>query len=211
MDKQTAFLHSVIEVDKDVSVRCQAPGCTATVWKAIHVVVIDGEIKLYGSTCFKKAFLGTSVGRDGPAYGSGAGRMLTDAERLMLQANTQRLLEMLEEEHREEIDRLAKLQALENEKREQEERELELILSSRNTAPALDWPEPEMEAKNRFLQTRTESGLPKPDAETKAQILTEAKDRFRQKHHGCNPDQPGWVGLVKKYEADILKERGYSS
>lgn len=106
----------------------------------------------------------------------------------MLQANTQRLLERLEDEHREEIDRLAKLQALEDEKLQKEEQELERILSERNTA--------------------TPTSPQKPDVATKAQALAEAKKRVRDEF-GVNPDLAGWIGLVKGYETDILKEWGY--
>lgn len=184
------YLHSIIEVPKEQSIRCEAPGCTATVWKAIHVVIMDGEIHLYGSSCFKKVFGGTVLGAANPSYSGKAGRSLSDVERLMLLENRRRLLELLEEEHREEIDRQAKLQALEDERREQEEKELDRVLSNQNIAPT--------------------PARSKPDAETKARILSEAKNRFRQNHPGCDPDQPGWIGMVWVYEAEILKELGYS-
>lgn len=184
MNKQNAFLHSVIEVPKGQSIRCQAPGCTASVWKAIHVVVMDGDIQLYGSTCFKKTFEGTGLGAGAPSYGSATGRVLTDAERLMLMENTSRLIALLEEEHHEEI---AQQEALRAKK----------VVSLPSW---LDEPEPDFS-----IETEKPKKLTR---QVKEQITAEAKRRFREQR-GLDPDQPGWIGLVMALEAEIREELGY--
>ena len=91
-------LIAVIEVESTQAIRCQAPGCQHKVYRAIHILDMQGELKLYGSQCCKKLF-GWVNGERTPTYSFGGGR-LTDEERALLEANTTGLLKMLEAKRR---------------------------------------------------------------------------------------------------------------
>ena len=93
----TIKLLAVLEVDKDKRVRCQFPGCKQTIYKSIHVIADRGELKVIGSTCVTKGNYGDM---GAPAYtGGGNGKLLTQAEREMLEANTAQLVQQLKTEY----------------------------------------------------------------------------------------------------------------
>jgi len=95
MDTYPALL-AVLTVDDDDRIRCQSPGCNHTVFKRIHVMRSGAEIRLLGSSCFRKAYLGKAEGKQTPRYTSKAGRQLTETERELLIANTAELVRRLE-------------------------------------------------------------------------------------------------------------------
>jgi hypothetical protein len=83
---------AVVEVDKAERVYCAQPGCHHTVYKAIHVVKDAGQLLVLGSTCFKKRYGGLNA-LGGAQYGGGNGKPLTPEERVLLEKNTQALLD----------------------------------------------------------------------------------------------------------------------
>lgn len=167
-------LLSVVEVPPDKRVRCQAEGCGHGVFKRIHVVEHDGRVGVYGSECYARLF--GAGGRLRPArYGGGEARMLTDAERQMLEQNARDLIERFEQERRDEIQR----QALQEEKQ-------------RRTLAEL---------KKRYKATPPDCPAGVLDA-----AVAEAKALVRQRHN-VDPELPGFVGLVRIYAQQIIKQR----
>lgn len=106
----TARLLAIVEVDETQKVQCQEPGCGHGVYKRIHVVDTGGNIMVMGSTCFEKRF--GSAPHLQPEYsGNGAGRRLTEEQRLLLLQNTAHLIALFDEEAR--TNRARQLEALE--------------------------------------------------------------------------------------------------
>ena len=86
-----AQLLTIVEVERDLRVRCGNPGCGHSVHKAIHVVRDGAEVLVLGSTCFNKRYGSNALGK--PSYGGGGGRKLTAEERELLLNNTTALVE----------------------------------------------------------------------------------------------------------------------
>lgn len=110
-------LRAIVAVDPAPAhrVRCQQPHCGHSLYARIHVVEEAGQLLVLGSDCFAKRF---SEGRttDFRGYGSGGGRVLTEAERELLLNNTKALLAQFDAERQRDLE-------LAEEKR-QKEREL---------------------------------------------------------------------------------------
>ena len=100
-------LLAILRVPKDQRVRCQAPGCRQAVYQSIHVVRLNGAVTIYGSECFKTHFLGHVLGGVAPVYSTVTNKLLTDAERAMLDNNTALLLEHLHGLHAENLSLVA--------------------------------------------------------------------------------------------------------
>lgn len=92
-------LLAILQVAKDKRVRCQAPNCTRTVYKRIHVVRLGGAVTIYGSECFKIQFEGQAIGKSEPRFSSVTDKRLSDVERAFLDSNTELLLQRLALEH----------------------------------------------------------------------------------------------------------------
>lgn len=107
-----AKLLAVVEVPRDERVRCQSSGCNHPVFRRIHVVREGSTIRVYGSECFKKLFVGLPVASATPQYTSSDGRHLTDEERQLLIENTERLIQQFETEYQAELARKAKLDSV---------------------------------------------------------------------------------------------------
>ena len=107
-----AQLLAVVEVPHDDRVRCQAAGCNHSVFRRIHVVGENSVVRVYGSECFKKLFVGLPVASSMPRYTSSEGRHLTDDERQLLIENTERLVQQFESEYQAELARKAALDAV---------------------------------------------------------------------------------------------------
>ncbi|MDQ2077564.1 hypothetical protein [Marinimicrobium sp. ABcell2] len=90
---------AVVELPTNHKVRCQAPECLKPIWKAVHVVRIEGTLQVLGSSCFKKLNhdLPPGVG----LYTGSSVRKLTEEERQLLIANTETLIQKLEQEFQE--------------------------------------------------------------------------------------------------------------
>jgi hypothetical protein len=110
------LLLTVVEVDKNDRVKCQAIGCGRPVHKRIHVAMIGKDFKVLGSDCYQKLY-GDIGSKLVPKYGTTNGRRLSAQERLLLIENTEKFIEYLESE-RAEIERIAALKS----KREMEEK-----------------------------------------------------------------------------------------
>jgi len=107
-----AQLLAVVEVPHDDRVRCQAAGCNHSVFRRIHVVRENSVVRVYGSECFKKLFVGLPVASSMPRYTSSEGRRLTEDERQLLIENTERLVQQFESEYQAELARKAVLVAV---------------------------------------------------------------------------------------------------
>ena len=90
-------LRAIVSVDAEHRVWCSEVGCGHTVYKAIHVVQDGASVFVLVSRCYAKRY-GSASALDGPSYGGGGGRQLTDAERELLVNNTTALLAQFEAE-----------------------------------------------------------------------------------------------------------------
>ncbi|MHB1198880.1 MAG: hypothetical protein ACYCZ6_04860 [Polaromonas sp.] len=108
----TAQLLAIVEVPRDVRVRCQAAGCHHPVFRRIHVVREGAAVHVYGSECFKRLFESSPAGSSTPQYTSSDGRHLTQEERQLLIENTERLIQQFEAEYQAELARQAGLAAI---------------------------------------------------------------------------------------------------
>jgi hypothetical protein len=86
-------LLAVMTLEKADRVYCQAPGCTKSIYKRIHVVRTQVGIEFYGSVCFDKA-MGAAQSLL-PHYGDWGDRVLTAEEKRQLQHNTENFLSLL--------------------------------------------------------------------------------------------------------------------
>ena len=107
----TAKLLAIVEVPHDDRVRCQSAGCNHPVFRRIHVVRENSVVRVYGSECFKKLFVGLPVVSSKPQYTSSESRLLTDEERQLLIENTELLIQQFESEHQSELARQTALVA----------------------------------------------------------------------------------------------------
>ena|SRR5665647_2313190 len=164
----TAQLLAVVEVPRDVRVRCQAAGCNHPVFRRIHVVREGAAVQVYGSECFKRLFGSSPVGSSTPRYTSSDGRHLTEEERQLLIENTERLIQQFEAEDQAELARKAALATT---------RQPPVTPAAPPVAPAPPLPPPPISAAAR--QT----------AEARARQIVRSK-------YGVDPELPGWRGLV---------------
>ena len=111
IEMSAAQLLAVVEVPRDDRVRCQAADCNHSVFRRIHVVRESAVIRVYGSECFKKLFVGLPVSSSMPRYTSSEGRHLSEEERQLLIENTERLVQQFESEYQAELAREAALVA----------------------------------------------------------------------------------------------------
>lgn len=160
-------LLGVFEVDKEKRVRCQAPGCNHAVYKAVHLLSVEGEFKLYGSECCKKLFGWTSK-TESASHTTGE-RRLSDEEREQLVNNTAELL--------------AKLKAEQVQLRASKEAKLNALRSTLAATTTV------VGTGRGVAQRRTLGTVLDADVER------QAKEAVRLKH-GVDPDLAGWRGLV---------------
>lgn len=171
-------LLAVVEVEQVNRVVCQAQGCGHSVYRRIHIVRCDdAKVRVYGSDCFGRLFRGL-IPEARPRYGSGDGRHLTDEERALLVANTDRLVAQFEAEHQAVLEELRL--------REDERQRLERVAAVK------------AEAARREAERRRP-----PTAAEIASVEPQAKDYVRDKY-GVDPNAPGWRGLVLKRAWELL-------
>lgn len=72
-----AKLLAIVEVDENSKVYCQADGCTATIYKRIHVVQTKEKIIVLGSTCYSKLYGGSEHVEKSSHYTGSESRKLT--------------------------------------------------------------------------------------------------------------------------------------
>ena len=157
----------MFQVEQDKRIRCQAPGCNHTVFRAIHLVSKDGRFFLYGSSCCRKLFGWTSQDRVA-GYTTGE-RKLSDEERMQLESNTQELLDkLLAEKEALQAAQLAKLQSLKK------------TFSARAQTALPNRTTPRSGLFNLVLD---------PEVERQAKEAVRAR-------YGVDADLPGWRGLV---------------
>lgn len=183
----SAQLLAVVEVPSEDRVRCQSAGCNHPVFRRIHVVRENSAVRVYGSECFKKLFVGLPVASSMPQYTSSDGRHLTEEERQLLIENTERLIQQFESEYQAELARKAALAAAR--------------LASVQTPPPPMPPKPVVVLHTREFH-RFEpplQSLPKPPVVSSPSVQqvseTQAKQIVRSKY-GVDSELPGWRGLV---------------
>lgn len=175
---QTPELLAIVEVDQADRVVCQAEGCGRGVYRRVHVVRCeDAKARVYGSDCFERLFHGL-IPDARPRYGTGDGRHLTAEERVLLAANTDRLVAQFESEHQVVLEQL----------RLREEQSQRLQRASAERA----------EAARREAERRR----PPTDAEV-ASVELQAKAYVREKYD-VDPNAPGWRGLVLMRARELL-------
>lgn len=171
-----ARLLAVVEVPRDDRVRCQSAGCSHPVFRRIHVVRENAVVRVYGSECFKKLFVGLPVASSMPKYTSSEGRHLTEEERQLLIENTERLVQKFESEYQAELARKAALVTVRP-------------TSNQTTPSPPPSPKPATVASPATRQA----------AEAQAKQIVRSK-------YGVDPDIPGWRGLVLAEMERILRE-----
>lgn len=162
-----AKLLAVVEVPRDDRVRCQSAGCNHPVFRRIHVVRENSNVRVYGSECFKKLFVGLPVASSMPQYTSSDGRHLTEEERQLLIENTERLIQQFESEYQAELARKAALEA---------------------ARPVPAQPKPSLP-----LPPQQTSTVARPEVRHISE--SQAKQIVRAKYN-VDPELPGWRGLV---------------
>lgn len=196
------WLHSVISLEsREQGIRCQAENeadqCNHTVFRKVHVVNINGQFRLYGSTCFDK------LCNDNPGIDrsmryqyatSTTSRTLTASERQLLVENTEQLLALIEQEFELAKAEVEKARLLNEQKlREAVDRAFPVTAVVRPARPRGYYDDP-----------------PYPEREPiEPELWGEAKARVRAKHK-VDPDLPGWYGLVLYAVDDIRRERSDS-
>jgi hypothetical protein len=159
-------------------VRCQSTGCNHPVFRRIHVVRENSTIRVYGSECFKKLFVGLPVASAMPQYTSSDGRHLTDEERQLLIENTERLIQQFESEFQTELARKA-------------------VLGATRPPPVLK-PSLPLPPLQPTIVART---VDRNEIEKQAKQIVRAK-------YNVDPDLSGWRGLVLVEMKRIKDEMG---
>lgn len=179
-----AELLAIVEVGKEKRVRCQAPHCTHSVYRRIHIVRQESGIHVYGSSCFKHIFEGLPIISSPAIYThSGGSRELTDEERRLLIENTEELIRRFEAEHQSIIAGQEKL------KREISRKQLS------NYSFLIDDIQPEDCDKSKGSEL---------DKSIMDQINKEARDNLDQKFGTrIDWDSPGYKGLLS-FEVERL-------
>lgn len=141
----TAKLLAILQVEKEHRVQCQEPGCAHGVYRAIHVVEVDGALAVLGSTCFAKRY-GNSGALGTASFGNGQGRRLNAEERQLLVENTAALLDRLQAERDQELqyarERLSKLQELSQRQLQPQVAQHSVDPSSQRYGIPWDWAKP---------------------------------------------------------------------
>jgi hypothetical protein len=76
-------LLAIVEVPEERRVRCQAAGCGRGVYRRIHVVRDDEQLRVLGSDCYGDLY-GAEAERTSVARWGASARLLTAEERAML-------------------------------------------------------------------------------------------------------------------------------
>ena len=81
----TVELLTRVSVEPDDALLCRCPGCNRRMYADVHVLRLDGEITVYGSSCYRKFF-----GEEGkePLF-PWKGEKLTAEQRQLLEQNTE--------------------------------------------------------------------------------------------------------------------------
>lgn len=112
---------AIVRVDKENRVYCRHEGCGRTIYAKIHIIQHHGKVTTVGSDCFSRHYQNIEPR---PTYSgtNGSERPLTEAERLLLIDNTEKLIAQfqaeLEQQLKKEEEEAAFKAAIENEKRE---------------------------------------------------------------------------------------------
>lgn len=96
LTQEAAWLLSIVEVDREDRILCQAVGCGRQVYKRIHVVLVGTEFRVLGSHCYQILYGTAGEPAQEPEYGTFEGRRLSDEQRQMLIENTALFIENLE-------------------------------------------------------------------------------------------------------------------
>jgi Lon protease-like protein len=170
MNESVPALLAVVEVKRDQAVACQAAGCNHRVYRAIHVVRTRLRITVLGSTCFRKLYEATELAKAKPHYTGTNSRRLTDEERQLLQHNADALVQRFESEH------TAQEQL-------------------RASAQPRQYLQPQASASAYRSTQRHRLSRADPLLQASAELLAEAKSNIAARY-GCDPDLPGWRGLL---------------
>ena len=92
-------LLQIVEVEQENRVRCCAPRCNRSLYKKIHVVRDNGELLVLGEKCYGLIYKARESKQSN--YFSHASRKLSSEERMLLIENTESLIALFEQEHKE--------------------------------------------------------------------------------------------------------------
>jgi hypothetical protein len=168
-----AKLLAILAVPREKRIRCQAPGCNHSVYRAIHVIQENEILMVLGSTCCRKLYKGLTGRGSEIGKGSVGGKSLSDDEVELLLHNTRELIERLQRE-RDELN------------------SIKTLLPRDFTPLPVD-----SEIRNN-LPLPPSPPLSKPSSEVKGQRMSESEAKaYVSKKFNVNPDLAGWSGLVK--------------
>lgn len=111
LNQEAAWLLSIVEIDREDRILCQAVGCGRPIHKRIHVVLVGTEFRVLGSQCYQILYGIAGAPAQEPEYGTFEGRRLTDEERRALIENTALFIENLEAK-RAEMEQIAATEAM---------------------------------------------------------------------------------------------------
>jgi hypothetical protein len=192
-----AYLMTVVEVDRDDRILCQAEGCGHSVYKRIHVVLVGLEFKVLGSQCYLRLYGHLDQTSMAPHYGTGDGRRLTAEERLELVENTAEFVARLEAE-REEYERRAAAVAAEQQRAEETRAEA-LRQHQAKIAASIE----ERRRLHRPLALSHQSAADDPQLAT---AKVHARRLLQQTNPGMDFDSAGWSGLVTLEAKRMIRE-----
>lgn len=184
-----ARLLTVVEVDEDNKILCQAPGCGHAVYKRVHVVENAGSLTVLGSDCFRRLHGSLEKAAIRPRYGLSDGRRLTEIERQMLLENTQRFMELLETEWQGQEQGRSATDPTSHSKSEQQGEASRQKTSRQVDAHKVRQP--------RLSYQEWLANLTVDEQKAFAKVRSQARDMIQQKY-GIDPDLPGFVGMVNQ-------------
>ena len=203
----TGRLLKVVEVDPQHKVRCRADGCGRGVYKRIHVVEVAGQITVLGSDCSERLY-GLSERGEEALYGGdagGTGRLLTDEERELMEANTDAFIDLMRTEYEQVLD--AQADALEAELaakriRLQGEQQGADLLGAAIERERLAREEQERkEQEKEALQRAIEEFDPRKRAIIESAVRDELVGKY-----SINVNMPGWRGWYRSIVRDRIIE-----
>ncbi|MES9900961.1 MAG: hypothetical protein ABW148_18340 [Sedimenticola sp.] len=181
-------LLAILQLPKEDRVLCQLDACNHPVYKRVHVVIINSELLVIGSECFKKHFKG-EIDNEIPLYTSSQGKLLTEAERELLKINTEELIESLKNDYELEIQKIEESKKQDKERKLSDKEELNRKIEGE-----------EQKRKNQSKGIRKIEG---PIDHHKMAMARDIINKQFREERGINPDSPGFSGWAK-FKAEQL-------
>lgn len=183
-----ARLLTIVRVDEEHKLVCQAPGCGRGIYAAVHVIRDEtGAVHVVGSDCYLKLMGHEKATEEGPAFGGWDGRRLTEEERNAMLADTAAFVARMEAQFRAEAAEAAAMAAEEADRQR-------LVESARAARLRARASEPQSRPLSLFDFA--------PDQVSAA--FAAARRHWQAK--GVDVHLPGFVGLIEGEALRMLRE-----